>query len=194
MEPSEIIARLKFLKNVNSGEKIHTASISVQPDMWITPFLRFVEGENKNKTLAFVKKTIDDAFSVYSMYSTCSDKYKKKLGVILKQDIAASLRGVNNLKSTYRHDLKFTCDLDTLVETVETRLASMDNDLDGSPIVEKNKSTPIPISENAKSPPLSAQFDMAFTPRSPTTAREETASKQNCDAPPVKNKKKNRKG
>ena len=41
---------------------------------------------------------------------------------------------------------------------------------------------------------LSAQFDMAFTPRSPTTAREETASKQNCDAPPVKNKKKNRKG
>jgi hypothetical protein len=193
MEPSEIIARLKFLKNVNSGEKIHTASISVQPDMWITPFLRFVEGENKNKTLAFVKKTIDDAFSVYSMYSTCSDKYKKKLGVILKQDIAASLRGVNNLKSTYRHDLKFTCDLDTLVETVETRLASMDNDLDGSPIVEKNKSTPIPISENAKSPPLSAQFDMAFTPRSPTTAREETEKKQS-DAPPVKNKKKNRKG
>jgi len=127
------------------------------------------------------------------MYSTCSDRYKKKLGVILKQDIAASLRGVNNLKSTYRHDLKFTCDLDTLVETVETRLASMDNDLDSGPVVQKNKSTPIPISENVKSPTLSAQFDMAFTPRSPTTVREETEKKQS-DAAPVKNKKKNRKG
>ena len=55
----------------------------------------------------------------------------------LVNDLKNSKNGIINLKETYNNDIKFTCDLDTLLEIIEAKLSEIDV-LKFSP-----KSTPI---------------------------------------------------
>jgi hypothetical protein len=47
-------------------------------------------------------------------------------------DLKNSKNGLNNLKETYTLDVKFVCDLDTLLQTIDAKL-------DGECIVEKDE-------------------------------------------------------
>jgi hypothetical protein len=123
MKSEETIARLKFLKSVKAGHKIHTASVSVQPNDWFTPIMRWVGGENKNKTIEFIKKTTEDGFDLYRVFSQSEDAYENELAELVKVDLSNSLAGLENLKQTYVGDLKFQCDLATLQESIRTRLS-----------------------------------------------------------------------
>jgi hypothetical protein len=122
MDSSEIISRLKFLQNVRSGDKIHTSKISRQPNGWMTSFTRYIDGEDKTKTLMFLRKTLDDAFELFEMFRTSDKSHQVQVSQIMIKDMQAALVGVGNLKSTYAHDLKFMCDLTTLLESVQMRL------------------------------------------------------------------------
>jgi hypothetical protein len=122
MDSAEIISRLKFLQNVRSGDKIHTGKISRQPNGWITSLTRYVDGEDKNKTLRFLRKTLDDAFELFEMFRTSDKSHQVQMSRIMIKDMQTALVGIGNLKSTYAHDLKFMCDLTTLLESVQMRL------------------------------------------------------------------------
>jgi hypothetical protein len=122
MDSAEIISRLKFLQNVRSGDKIHTGKISRQPNGWITSLTRYVDGEDKNKTLRFLRKTLDDAFELFEMFRTSDKSHQVQMSKIMVKDMQTALVGIGNLKSTYAHDLKFMCDLTTLLESVQMRL------------------------------------------------------------------------
>ena len=122
MDSSEIISRLKFLQNVRSGDKIHTSKISRQPNGWMTSLTRYIDGEDKTKTLRFLRKTLDDAFELFEMFRTSDKSHQVQVSQIMIKDMQAALVGVGNLKSTYAHDLKFMCDLTTLLESVQMRL------------------------------------------------------------------------
>ena len=122
MDSSEIISRLKFLQNVRSGDKIHTSKISRQPNGWMTSFTRYIDGEDKTKTLRFLRKTLDDAFELFEMFRTSDKSHQVQVSQIMIKDMQAALVGVGNFKSTYAHDLKFMCDLTTLLESVQMRL------------------------------------------------------------------------
>lgn len=125
MDSSEIIARLKFLQNVRPGDKIDTGLVVRQPDNWTTPFSRYLRGETKSKTLAFLKKTIEDAFELQKRYSESDQEHLKELAKVVINDLHAALVGVANLKRTYTHDLKFVCDLTTVSEHTQMRLAGL---------------------------------------------------------------------
>ncbi len=125
MDSSEIIARLKFLQNVRPGDKIDTGLVVRQPDNWTTPFSRYLRGETKSKTLAFLKKTIEDAFELQKRYSESDQEHLKGLAKVVINDLHAALVGVANLKRTYTHDLKFVCDLTTVSEHTQMRLAGL---------------------------------------------------------------------
>lgn len=122
MDSSEIISRLKFLQNVRSGDKIHTSKISRQPNGWITSFTRYIDGEDKSKTLKFLRKTLDDAFELFEMFRTSDKSHQVQVSQIMIKDMQTALVGIGNLKTTYAHDLKFMCDLTTLLESVQMRL------------------------------------------------------------------------
>ena len=125
MDSSEIIARLKFLQNVRPGDKIDTGLVVRQPDNWTTPFSRYLRWETKSKTLAFLKKTIEDAFELQKRYSESDQEHLKELAKVVINDLHAALVGVANLKRTYTHDLKFVCDLTTVSEHTQMRLAGL---------------------------------------------------------------------
>ena len=132
MDESEIISRLKFLQNVRPGDKIDTGLIARQPADWYTPIARYVRGENKVKTLAFLRKTLEDAFELHSQYCMSEKDHLVELSKVLITDLQTSLVGIANLKKTYAHDLKFMCDLTTISEQTQMRLQSTNSDLNNS--------------------------------------------------------------
>jgi hypothetical protein len=50
----------------------------------------------------------------------------------LISDLRNSKNGLNNLKETYNLDVKFVCDLDTLLQTIDAKL---DGECSTTPIV-----------------------------------------------------------
>ena len=124
-DESEIIARLKFLHNVRPGDKIDTGLVVRQPNDWYTPLSRYIRGETKAKTLAFLRKTLDDAFELYMQYFNSEKDHLVELSKVLITDLQTSLVGIANLKKTYSYDLKFMCDLTTISERTQMRLQSI---------------------------------------------------------------------
>jgi L-rhamnose isomerase len=123
MNASETISRLKFLKNIKIGDKIDTESISLQPDTWLTPLTRWINGEDKKKTLNFLKNTLDAALELYKVYSNVPLYQEQNLQVV--KDFNDALRGIINLEDTYSTDLKFVCDLQTLSENTRMKLSAI---------------------------------------------------------------------
>ena len=124
-DESEIIARLKFLHNVRHGDKIDNGLVVRQPNDWYTPLSRYIRGETKAKTLAFLRKTLDDAFELYMQYFNSEKDHLVELSKVLITDLQTSLVGIANLKKTYSYDLKFMCDLTTISERTQMRLQSI---------------------------------------------------------------------
>ena len=70
MDAAEIIARLKFLKNVKAGDKICTENCKIQPPGWYQGIERYMLGENKMMTLNFLRKVFNDAFQLQASYKS----------------------------------------------------------------------------------------------------------------------------
>jgi hypothetical protein len=135
MDAAEIIARLKFLKNVKAGDKICTENCKIQPPGWYQGIERYMLGENKMMTLDFLKKVFNNAFQLQASYKSghvCSplaSRFTKislpkqeEIASLLLKDIHEATIGVGFLQETYKHDIKFKCDLTTLCENVMIRL------------------------------------------------------------------------
>ena len=126
MEASEVISRLKFLQNVRPGDKIDTTCVARQADDWCTPIIRYLRGENKTKTLEFLKKTIHYAFEIYEKYRDADQEHLNELSAVIVSDIQNAMVGISNLKRTYKADLKFVCDLTTICEHTQLKLKTLD--------------------------------------------------------------------
>ena len=117
---SEVLSRLKFIGKIQPSEKINVKYMYVQQDTWLTKFLRTLfSPDNRGNALAFFKNTIDKSFEIVNAY-----KNLEKMGMIsnILRDIETSIIGVNNFKETYKGDLMFCCEIDTLVQSVFLRL------------------------------------------------------------------------
>ena len=122
----EIMSRLKFLQNLRAGDKIDTACIVRQPNSWITPFARYLRGETKIKTLAFVYANDRRCFHPAKKIRAFGAKtYLKEMADVILKDLHKALVGVANLKRTYSHDLKFVCDLTSVCEHTHLRLVAI---------------------------------------------------------------------
>ena len=130
MNVSETISRLKFLKNIRKGDKINTDTISRQPDTWLTPVMRWINGQDKNKTLNFLKSTLDAALELYQVYTNVPLYEEQNIQVV--KDFYAALTGIKNLEYTYSTDLKFVCDLQTLSENTTMKLSALGVNVDSS--------------------------------------------------------------
>jgi hypothetical protein len=57
------------------------------------------------------------------MYEKSEKISEKILCVNLIRDLNDSKSGLNNLKDTYSYDLKFCCDIDTIIQIIDSKLA-----------------------------------------------------------------------
>jgi hypothetical protein len=122
----ETISRLKFIGRIQIGDKVNLKDMYIQPDGLFTQIYRTINQDNRSKTLIFVQDTINKTFEILRCYDNSSKSSDKLMCLNLVNDLKNSKNGIINLKETYNNDIKFTCDLDTLLEIIEAKLSEID--------------------------------------------------------------------
>ena len=118
----ETISRLKFIGKIQIGDKVNIKSMFIQPDGLITQLLRSINQDNRSKTLIFLQDTINKTFEILKCYEKSTNIAEQIMCKNLVNDLKNSKGGLQNLKETYYLDMKFICDIDTLVQTIDAKL------------------------------------------------------------------------
>jgi hypothetical protein len=118
----EVLSRLKFISKIQTGEKINLRYMYIQNDGLITQFFRTLFPDNRIKTFAFVTETINKSFEILKFYGASNKLSEKIMCRNLIYDLKESKNGLVNLKETYNLDLKFGCDIQTLLQMIDAKL------------------------------------------------------------------------
>ena len=122
----ETISRLKFIGKIQIGDKVNLRYMYIQPDGLMTQIYRSILQDNRTKTLSFLQDTINKTFEILYCYEKTKKNSDKIMCMNLINDLKNSKSGLNNLKETYMLDIKFTCDLDTLLQTIDAKLSELE--------------------------------------------------------------------
>jgi hypothetical protein len=124
---NEIISRLKFIGKVQKGEKVNVKYMFVQPEGIITRISRTViNQDNRNNTLNFLRSTITRTFEIITSYSSSTKESHRHIFSHIIKDLQQAKTGLLNLKDTYLSDIKFTCDIDTLLQDIDAKLSEIE--------------------------------------------------------------------
>lgn len=127
----EVISRLKFIAKVQKGEKINVKYMFVQPEGIATRISRtLIHQDNRSNTLNFLRGTIARTFEIISTYTTSTKESYRHISIHVINDLRQAKNGLNNLKDTYLDDIKFTCDIDTLLQEIDAKLAEIAPDVE----------------------------------------------------------------
>lgn len=118
----ETLSRLKFLGKIQIGEKINLKYMYVQNDGLLTQISRNIFQDNRNKTLIFVQDTINKSFEILNCYENSVKLAERIMCDNIIEDLKNSKKGLINMKETYATDVKFCCDIDTLLQIIDARL------------------------------------------------------------------------
>lgn len=119
----EILGRLKFIGYVEKDEKIDIRHVKRQSNNIATKIQRcFIYPDNRINTLKFLKDVINRSFEIAETYIR-SDNTILFHGVIT--DLVKAKQGMINLKYTYSDDTKFCCDIDVLIENIDSKITSI---------------------------------------------------------------------
>lgn len=116
----EIISRLKFLGFIQEDEKIDVRHVNRQPNTLITKVYRsIIYPDNRANTLKFVKTVVERSFEILDHYLSRDNQLfcKAMIG-----DLIRARQGINNLKYAYKEDTKFCCDMDVVIEKINSKL------------------------------------------------------------------------
>ena len=118
----ETISRLKFIGKIQIGEKVNLKYMYIQNDGFVTQLYRIIFQENRSKTLTFLQDTVNKAFEILKCYQKSKKKSDKIMCTNLVEDLKNSRAGFLNLKETYITDIKFCCDIDTILQLIDAKL------------------------------------------------------------------------
>jgi hypothetical protein len=122
-----IISRLKFIGKVQKGDKINVKYMFIQPDGIFTRISRsLINHDNRNNTLNFVRNTITRSFDIIVSYTLSNKELHRNIRLHIIKDLEQSKIGLLNLKDTYLSDIKFTCDIDTLLQEIDAKLLDVE--------------------------------------------------------------------
>jgi hypothetical protein len=119
----ETISRLKFIGKIQINDKINLTNMTILQDGLYTQMSRTLFQDNRLKTLTFIQDTINKSFEIVKCYEKSSENSDRIMCANVITDLQNSKVGLSNLKETYAHDIKFCCDIDVLLETIEAKLA-----------------------------------------------------------------------
>lgn len=119
----EVMSRLKFIGRLQKGEKINARRVYVQPDGIVTSISRtLINQDNRGNTLQFVQDTVNRAFELLTTYERSEKESERVMCPHLISDLKKAKSGLANLKDTYISDVKFTCDIETLLAHIDAKL------------------------------------------------------------------------
>ena len=123
----ETISRLKFIGRIQIGDKVNLKDMYIQSDGIITQITRILNQDNRNKTLVFIQDTIVKTFEILTCYEKSKKNSDKIMCSNLIKDLKACKNGLLNLKETYISDIKFVCDIDVILQTIDAKLCEIDS-------------------------------------------------------------------
>lgn len=119
---TDIIARLKFIGTWQPGDKLDVKNMRIESNNLFTPLKRLFNGEGRETTLAFVYNTVERAFAImYSLAATDKASDTLVCGHILI-DMHTAIGGITNLQTTYKDDMMYVCNLQTMIQTIQAKL------------------------------------------------------------------------
>lgn len=147
-EERDVLSKLKFISKLQSGFKMNTKNLTIQPDTWYTSLLRtFFTLDDRDKSYTFVSTVISKSFEILMQYigkieqtRILSDHPKVRpssdlpLGdqedsifyniicATIIEDLKNSLMGINRLKETYKTDKLLCCQYEVLTGEINARL------------------------------------------------------------------------
>ena len=120
---SEVISKLKLIGKLQNGDKLNTKYVFIQKDGFLTRLSRWLYWQdNRANTINFVRNTIYSTFSLIITLQKSNKKYDKLILLNIVEDLDNAKAGMINLKNTYSDDVKFCCDVETLLEAVDVEL------------------------------------------------------------------------
>jgi hypothetical protein len=123
----EVISRLKFIARIQKGDKINTRDVCIQPAGILTSLSRIVRQDSRCNTLNLVQSTIYRSFELLLTLEK-SEKFSDKIMCVnIANDLRESRIGLENLKETYLSDIKFCCDMDTLMQYIDAKLKEIED-------------------------------------------------------------------
>lgn len=126
-EDKEIISKLKFIGKLEKGEKINVKHMFVQPEGILTSISRtIINRSNRKETIEFISKTIEKSVKIIQLFSLHNEPNPTvQIRQNIIEDLDRAKRGLINLKDTYNDDVKFCCDIDTILEQVDAYLTKL---------------------------------------------------------------------
>lgn len=130
--PQDIISRLKFAGRIKLGDKINIRGIFVQPDNVLTSISRTMwYKDNRNNAYEYL---VDTTNKTYSLLTQLSKSPQSDIDKLMMQNVLSDLKqakiGIANLCKTYADDLKFSCNMETLIQDIDSHLMQYSRILD----------------------------------------------------------------
>lgn len=114
----EIISNLKFISKLEVGDKIDTKNLYRMQPGYLSTIYRTISFDSRKSTLVFISKTISNVFELLErLEKSNTDLYNSII-----DDLTSTYGGLNNLKETYNDDIKFQCDIDTLIQIIQSEI------------------------------------------------------------------------
>lgn len=118
----ELISRLKFIGKIKRGQKVDVNVPSVQDEGLTTSIYRTLNHQcNRKNTITFIIETVKRCIEIVNNKYKGNKEYNTIYENILN-DLYCSKIGICNVKQTYNDDLKICCDMDTLIQDIDTFL------------------------------------------------------------------------
>lgn len=114
----KIIGDLVILASITPGKTFSPSSMSIiDHNSWSTTFYRRYNGENRKNSIAHIRGIFIEALNIYSL-DPCND---------IIDNINEALKGILNLKETYKGDYYTIAEIDRIVNETKEKLESFKN-------------------------------------------------------------------
>jgi len=114
---SRISSTIKFIGQIGKNEKIDVKNMYLQPNTFITSIIRTLyQLDNRQNTLELIQKTIEQSLEIIRNEKT--DELTKNNFLV---DLEKSKEGIRNLKYTYNNDTMFCCNLESIIQMIDSK-------------------------------------------------------------------------
>jgi hypothetical protein len=123
---SEVISKLKFIGKIQKGEKINVRTLCVQPNNWFTTIVRTLfNTDNRANAYNFIESIINRSFDIINVNRVSISIVNRQIVENVILDLKQAVIGISNMKDTYEFDVMYCCKLDTLVQSINSRISEI---------------------------------------------------------------------
>lgn len=129
MDPntSDVISKLKFIGKIQKGEKINVRSLYVQPNNWFTSIVRTLfNSDNRANAFNFIEGVVNRSFEIINCNRLSFSLINAHIVHNIIVDLKQAIIGISNMKTTYEFDVMYCCKLDTLIQSIKSRLGEIE--------------------------------------------------------------------